>query len=58
MNDITEVILNGENPGVKWRGKREVVIENIPAGIKHKLEIRATNLLFNYCLSLKDNKAA
>jgi len=58
VNDIAEVILNGENQGVKWWGKRELVIEDLPAGIKHKLEIKVTNLLFNYCLSLKDNKIA
>ena len=58
VKEIAEVILNGERLGVKWWGKREFVIEDLPAGKKHKLEIRVTNLLFNYCLSLKDNKAA
>ncbi len=55
--DIAEPELDGKGLGVKWWGERQFVVELLP-NTEHVLQISVTNLLFNYCASLKDNKIA
>jgi hypothetical protein len=55
VKDISEVSLNGQNLGVKWWGKHRY---SIPSGVgvtgQNLLEVKVTNVLFNYMLSIMD----
>jgi len=56
--EISEVTLNGQSIGVRWYGQHEYdLTEGLRPG-KNRLEIKVTNVLFNYCRSLKDNPVA
>ena len=55
---VSELILNGQNCGIKWYGNRIYpVTEFMKEGI-NDIEIRVTTVLGNYMKSLKDNKVA
>ncbi|MFW6257838.1 MAG: glycosylhydrolase-like jelly roll fold domain-containing protein, partial [Prolixibacteraceae bacterium] len=49
--ETAEVILNGENLGVKWWGEKKFDISHARIDGENKLEIKVTTLLWNYCNS-------
>jgi hypothetical protein len=58
VNEIAEVSLNGNALGVKWWGERSYNINGLLRTSGNELEIKVTNLLFNYVKSLKNNPVA
>nr|WP_121273187.1 glycosyl hydrolase [Pedobacter schmidteae] len=55
---IAEVIVNGENLGVKWYGRRAYAIGNLlKTGVNH-IEIKVTTVMLNYMKSLTENATA
>lgn len=55
---IAEVMVNGENLGVKWYGRRAYAVGNLlKAGVNH-IEIKVTTVMLNYMKSLTENATA
>lgn len=51
VHEVAEVIINGKNAGVSWKGERNVDITNYVTLGENQLEIIVTNLLINYVIS-------
>jgi len=58
VHEIAEVSLNGKNLGVKWWGNRSYDISGLIREDGNVLEIKVTNILFNYVKSMKGNQVA
>ncbi|WP_020526754.1 glycosyl hydrolase [Flexithrix dorotheae] len=56
--EISEVKLNGEALGTRWYGDHIYPVHNQLKTGKNTLEIKVTNLLFNYVKSLEGNPVA
>jgi hypothetical protein len=52
---VCELLINGENAGVRWYGKRAFPIGNFIRNGKNAIEVRVTTTAGNYLKSLKDN---
>ena len=55
---VTELILNGKPAGMKWYGNHCYDVSGFAKKGTNKIEIKLTNTLANYCISLKDNATA
>lgn len=55
---VTELLVNNKIAGMKWYGNHCYDVSDFLVRGKNKIEIRLTNTLANYCMSLKDNPAA
>jgi len=58
VHEIAEVKLNGRNLGVRWWGQRRYDTRGILKKGRNVVAIKVTTTLFNYCRSLKENRAA
>ncbi|RZM23438.1 MAG: glycoside hydrolase family 2, partial [Pedobacter sp.] len=54
---IAEVILNGENLGVQWYGRRAFNIKPMKKGM-NSIEVKVTTVMLNYMKSLTENTTA
>lgn len=55
---ISELIINGENAGTKWYGRRAYDIEGLLQKGANSLEIKVVTVMGNYMKTLKDNQTA
>ncbi|NQU51410.1 MAG: hypothetical protein HQ522_02615 [Bacteroidetes bacterium] len=55
---VTELLINGNNAGMKWYGNHCYDVEKLVKTGANKMEIIVTNTLVNYCMSLADNPTA
>lgn len=55
---IAELIINGENLGVKWYGRRAYTTGNLLKKGANIIEIKVTTVMLNYMKSLKENATA
>jgi hypothetical protein len=58
VHGISEVILNGQNLGLKWWGNHTYYVTGAIQPGNNQLEIKVTTVLLNYVKSLKDNATA
>jgi hypothetical protein len=58
VHEIAEVTLNGNELGTRWWGERSYDIRGLLKPSNNVMEIKVTNLLFNYARSLKENPVA
>jgi len=55
---VSELLINGENVGTKWYGKRIYQIGKFLKNGKNNMEVRLTTTMGNYMKSLTDNPIA
>ena len=55
---VSEVIINGENAGTQWYGRRRYLIGKYIKNGNNLIEIKVTTTMGNYLKSLTDNKIA
>lgn len=55
---IAELIVNGENLGVKWYGRKAYTIGNLLKKGNNSIEIKVTTVMLNYMKSLTENAIA
>ncbi len=55
---IAELIVNGENLGTQWYGRRAYALKNLLKAGENNIEIKVTTVMVNYMQSLKDNPTA
>jgi hypothetical protein len=55
---VSELLINGENAGTKWYGKRIYQIGNFLKNGNNKFEVQLTTTMGNYLKSLTDNPIA
>jgi len=53
---VSELVVNGQNAGVKWYGKRIYNIGRYLKNGENSIEVRMTTTLGNFLKSLKDNR--
>lgn len=55
---IAELIVNNENLGTKWYGRRAYSLKNFLKTGKNTIEVKVTTVMLNYMQSLTDNATA
>ena len=55
VHEISEVVLNGKALGVRWWGRHQYAAGDALRAGRNTLEIKVTNMAFNYCRSLKQS---
>jgi hypothetical protein len=55
---VSELLINGENAGTKWYGKREYQIGKFLKNGNNSIEVQLTTTMGNYLKSLTDNPIA
>lgn len=55
---IAELIVNGENLGIQWYGRRAYALENLLKQGANHIEIKVTTVMLNYMKSLTENPTA
>ncbi|WP_443938912.1 glycosyl hydrolase [Pedobacter sp. MW01-1-1] len=58
VHGISEVILNGQDLGVKWYGRRVYKLSNLLKKGTNQIEIKVTTVMVNYMKSLSENTTA
>lgn len=55
---ISELIINGENAGTKWYGRRIYPVEKFIKNGNNSIEIKVVTTMGNYLKNLTENKVA